>query len=155
MKHRILYIIFLLAGTLQGWSQYQTTPARAWDKFPPEAQERGFGLHTSQLVQMDDDPSLEEVLLFVSGNGHYPSFDIFRQYIVVVDYYTKEIKYKSDIVRSTERVLVIEDRNQDGKFEIYRKYFKDGEFNVDNEGNNLRVTWVYDSVECKKTPPKK
>ncbi len=154
MKRSIVTILFLLTCTL-AWSQYQTSPARTWDKFPPDVQERGFGLQASQLVQMDDDPALEEVLLFSSDNGHYPYFDIFRLYYVVVDYYTKEVKYKSDIVRSTERTLVLEDRNGDGKYELYRKYFQNGDFTVDAEGNNLKVTWVYDTIECKQLQNKK
>ncbi len=152
---KIVYTLLLLVGAVSAWSQYQATPARTWDKFPPEVQERGFGLHTSQRVQMDDEAGFEEVMLFCADNGHYPYFDIFRQYVVVADYYTKEVKYKSDIVRSTERILVVEDRNGDGKYEVYRKYFQNGDFTVDKKGNNLQVTWVYDSIECKKALHKK
>ncbi|MDR1369590.1 MAG: hypothetical protein LBJ72_05620 [Dysgonamonadaceae bacterium] len=140
---------FLLLLTLcfgEAWAQYRTSDVRPWDKYPPEAQLRGFGVNKSQLVQMDDDPQLEEVFLFSSDNGHYPYFDLFKIYYVIVDYYTKEVKYRSDVVISTERNLLLEDRNNDGKFELYRRYFKDGKFTVDKDGNNLSVKWVYDSI---------
>lgn len=146
---RILLLILLMGSFTHAWSQYQVSEARTWDKYPREAQERGFGLHTSQLVQMDEDSTLEEVMLFSAHNGHYPYFDLFRNYYVIVDYYTKKIKYKSDITVSTQRDLVLEDRNNDGKFELYRSYFKDGEFKVDEYGNNLKTQWVYDCIEFK------
>lgn len=98
---------------------------------------------------MDNDRSLEEVMLFSAHNGHYPYFDLFKNYYVIIDYYTKEIKYMSDIVVSTQRDLTLEDRNNDGKYELYRTYFRDGEFSVDEHGNNLKTTWVYDCIEWK------
>ena len=144
---KVLFIVLLAGYVAQGWAQYQTGTPRTWDKYPPEVQKRGFGLHASQLVQMDDDPALEEVMLFSTHNGHYPYFDLFRNYYVVVDYYTKEVKYTSDIIISTEREILLEDRNNDGKSELYRRYFKDGKFEVDEYGNNLSVTWIYDRIE--------
>lgn len=147
---KLLLILFLAGCFTQAWGQYQTNEPRTWDKYPPEAQKRGFGLHASQVVQMDDDASLEEVLLFSAHNGHYPYFDLFRNYYVIVDYYTKEIKYTSEITISTEREIMLEDRNNDGKFELYRRYFQDGKFTVDEFGNNLSVVWVYDCIEFKK-----
>lgn len=149
MKRIVLLCLFLMACFAQAWSQYQAGTPRKWDKYPPEVQQRGFGPHASQLVQMDDDPALEEVILFSAHNGHYPYFDLFKNYYVIVDYYTKEVKYKSDIVISTERDLILEDRNNDGKYELYRTYFQDGKFTVDEFGNNLKVTWMYDCIECK------
>lgn len=140
---------FLLLLTLcfgEVWAQYRTSDSRSWDRYPPEAQLRGFGVNKSQLVQMDDDPQLEEVFLFSSDNGHYPYFDLFKVYYVIVDYYTKKVKYQSDVVISTERSLLLEDRNGDGKFELYRRYFKDGKFTVDKNGNNLSVKWFYDCI---------
>jgi len=98
---------------------------------------------------MDEDGALEDVMLFSAHNGHYPYFDLFKNYYVVVDNYTKEVKYISDVVISTDRDLVLEDRNGDGKFELYRKYFQDGKFSVDEYGNKLSVTWVYDRIEWK------
>lgn len=122
---------------------------RSWDRYPPEAREAGFGFHSSRTVQMDDSPALEEVILFSAHNGHYPYFDLFRNYYVIIDYYTKEIKYTSDIVISTEREIILEDRNNDGKFELYRSYFEDGKFTVDEFGNNLNTKWVHDCIEWK------
>lgn len=147
MKKLLLSACLLLACIVQAYGQYQAGYARTWDRYPPEAQERGFGLYASKTVQMDNDPALEEVFLFSSDNGHYPYFDIFRIYYVVVDYYSKEIKYKSNTVRATERMLTLEDRNQDGKYELYRKYFLDDKFSVDEYGNNLKVTWAYDCIQ--------
>jgi chitinase len=142
------FLLLLLSGlVLPAQAQYQKSEPRLWEKYPPEVQQRGFGLHKSQLAQMDDDAQLEEVLLFSADNGHYPYFDIFKIYYVIVGNYTKEVKYTSEIVRTTERPLLLEDRNNDGKFEVYRRYFKDGNFTVDTSGNNLRVTWVYDCIE--------
>jgi chitinase len=144
---KILFLFFFLGCFTQAWSQYQTSEARTWDRFPPEAQERGFGVNKSQLLQMDNDPALEEVFLFAADNGHYPYFDLFKVYYVIVDYYTKELKYKSEILISTKRELVLEDRNNDGIYELYRSYFRDGKFSVDANGNNLSVRWLYDRVE--------
>lgn len=148
MKHILLISLFLLTGSLPAWSQqYKVSAQRTWDKYPPEAQERGFGLFTSQLIQMDNDPQLEDVLLFSAHNGHYPYFDLFKNYYVIIDNYTKAIKYKSDIVISTQREIQLEDRNNDGKYELYRSYFQDGKFSVDEYGNNLKTTWTYDCIE--------
>lgn len=130
-------------------AQYIQTTPRTWDRYPPEVQERGFGLYASKLVQMDDDPAFEEVLLFSADKGHYPYFDIFRRYYVIVDYYTKEVKYKSEITLSTDRDLILEDRDNDGKFELYRAYFQNDAFSTDESGNNLKTTWIYDRIECK------
>jgi chitinase len=134
---------------IQVQGQFVVSEPRTWDRYPPEAQRRGFGLHKSETVQMDDDPALEEVLLFSAHNGHYPYFDLFRNYYVILDAYTKKIKYMSDVVISTEREIKLEDRNKDGKFELYRRYIKDGKFTVDEKGNNLSTQWVYDTIEWK------
>jgi chitinase len=119
------------------------------DQYPPEAQKRGFGLHKSETAQMDDDPVPETVLLFSAHNGHYPYFDLFRNYYVIIDRYTGKIKYMSDVVVSTDREITLEDRNHDGKYELYRRYFKDGKFSTDEKGNKLSVTWMYDTIEFK------
>jgi chitinase len=147
MKAILFFISIFLGCFTQAWSQYQTSESRTWDKYPPEAQERGFGVNKSQLLQMDADPALEEVFLFSADNGHYPYFDLFKVYYVIVDYYTKEIEYKSEILISSKRELVLEDRNNDGVFELYRAYFQEGKFSVDASGNNLSVGWGYDRVE--------
>jgi chitinase len=96
---------------------------------------------------MDDDPSLERVFLFSSDNGHYPYFDIFRLYYAIVDNYSGEVQYISDVVRSTARELMVEDRNADGRSELYRRYFANGEFSVDEKGDNLKVEWMHDTIE--------
>jgi type 1 glutamine amidotransferase len=127
------------------WGQYPAGEARTQPGFPPEAQEPGFGVYASKLIQTDDDPALEEVFLFSRDKGHYPCFDIFSVYYVITDHATRKLKYKSDIVLTTERELTLEDRNRDGIYELYRKYFRDGQFLTDKEGNNLQTVWVYDS----------
>jgi chitinase len=147
MKKNLLLLLLCLGWLAPLQAQFQTSAPHLWEKYPPEVQQRGFGLNQSQLVQMDDDAQLEEVFLFSADNGHYPYFDLFRIYYVIVGNYTKEIKYQSEILRTTERSLLLEDRNNDGKYELYRRYFKDGAFTVDSAGNNLQVTWVYDYVE--------
>ncbi len=146
---KILIFSFLISITPYIWGQYQVSTPRTWDKYPPEVQKRGFGLYKSQLVQMDEDAALEDVLLFSAHNGHYPYFDLFKNYYVIIDNYTKEVKYVSDVVISTDRDLVLEDKNGDGKFELCRKYFKDGQFSVDEYGNKLNVVWLYDAIEYK------
>jgi chitinase len=147
----IIGLILLICASAKAQEQYTVSPQRTWEHYPPEAQKRGFGLHQSQTAQMDGDGAPEVVLLFSAHNGHYPYFDLFKNYYVIIDHYTKEIKYTSDVVVSTEREIVLEDRNGDGRFELYRRYFKDGKFSTDKKGNNLSVTWVYDTIECKNT----
>lgn len=143
----LILVLVLCFGEV--WAQYGASEARSWDKYPPEVQLKGFGINKSQLVQMDNDPQLEEVFLFSSDNGHYPYFDIFKIYYVIVDYYTKQVKYQSDVVLSTERNLILEDRNNDGRYELYRRYFRDGKFSVDENGNNLFVHWACDYISFK------
>ena len=97
---------------------------------------------------MDDDAAMEEVMLFGRDNGHYPTFDLFKFYYVIVDNYTKEIQYISDEIYVTDKyALTVEDRNNDGISELYIDYFKDGKFTVDERGYNLRTTRCYDCIE--------
>lgn len=131
------------------FAEYSASEPRTWNKYPPEVQKRGFGMHKMETAQMDDDAEPEDVLLFSAHNGHYPYFDLFKNYYVVLGSYTKRVKYVSDIVVSTDRDLQLADKNNDGKSELYRKYFKDGKFKVDEKGNNLAVTWAYDVIEWK------
>ena len=64
---------------------------------------------------MDDDTAMEEVMLFGRDNGHYPTFDLFKFYYVIVDNYTREIQYISDEIYVTDKyTLTVEDRNNDG-----------------------------------------
>lgn len=143
---KVIFLLLLTVCLGEARAQFHISEARTWDKYPPEVQLKGFGLNKSQLVQMDSDPQMEEVLLFSSDNGHYPYFDLFKTYYVIVDNYTKQVEYKSDVVISTRRELVLEDRNNDERFELYRSYFREGKFTVDEYGNNLAVTWVYDCI---------
>ena len=97
---------------------------------------------------MDDDAAMEEVMLFGRDNGHYPTFDLFKFYYVIVDNYTREIQYISDEIYVTDKyALTVEDRNNDGISELYIDYFKDGKFTVDERGYNLRTTRCYDRIE--------
>ncbi len=143
--------MLLLSTSSIGWGQFATTSLpRIWDQYPPEIQKSGFGLHASKLAQMDSDTALEEVLLFSAHNGHYPYFDLFKNYYVILDHYSKEVQYTSSVTISTEREIQLEDRDADGRYELYRAYFKDNVFTVDEEGNHLGVTWFYDSIEFDK-----
>ncbi|MEL7585854.1 MAG: glycoside hydrolase family 18 protein [Prolixibacteraceae bacterium] len=144
---KLFTIVLLFSVSVLAWGQYRTSLPRTWDDYPPELQKPGFGVHKSELIQMDDSPILEKVLLFSAHNGHYPYFDLFKNYYVVIDNYSKQVKYISDVTISTERDLQLEDRDNDGKYELYRKYFKDGKFSVDKEGNHLKVVWYYDNIE--------
>ena len=143
MKKTIISILFACFA-LQGWAQYQLSETKG---YPREAQRRGYGVHSTQLAQMDDGETLEEVILYSAHNGHYPYFDLFRNYYAIVDHYTKEVKFLSDIFISTDRVIQLDDRNNDGKMELYWRYIKDGQFTVDEHGNNLRAAWVNNCVE--------
>ncbi|WP_159726465.1 hypothetical protein [Sphingobacterium sp. 18053] len=145
----IFYVFLFLCLTNTGYAQFRVTEATNWDRYPAEVQKPGFGLHKSQRVQMDDSSELEEVLLFASDNGHYPYFDLFKCYYVIIGYYSKEVKYISEVTLSDQRELLLEDRNNDGKFELYRRYMKDGKFSVDKNGNNLKTEWRFDRIEYK------
>jgi chitinase len=148
-RKTIICLCFLLCAFAKAQGQFVASEPRTWDQYPPEAQKQGFGLHKSETAQMDDDPAPETVLLFSAHNGHYPYFDLFRNYYVIIDRYTGQIKYMSDVVVSTDREITLEDRNHDGKYELYRRYFKDGKFSTDEKGNKLSVTWMYDTIEFK------
>lgn len=146
---KLLCFGLLLASWVGLHAEFATTAHQeGWNNIPPQVQKRGFAFQKSVLAQMDDDPALEEVLLFGHDNGHYPTFDLFKAYYVIVDNYTKEIQYISDVEYVTDHYdLVVEDRNNDGICELYINYFKDGEFTVDEKGNNLRTTRCYDRIE--------
>jgi len=144
---KIIFLVFLLICALPSWCQYATSIPQTWDDFPPGVQKNGFGVFKTQLVQMDNSPALEKVFIFSANKAHYSCFDLFENYYVILDNYSKKVKYISNVTISTERNLVLEDRDNDGKFELYRKYFKGGNYTVDHEGNNLNVVWNYDKVE--------
>ena len=125
-----------------------TAHQEGWNNIPHQAQRHGFAFQKSILAQMDDDPALEEVILFGHDNGHYPTFDLFKAYYAIVDNYTKEVQYITEGEYVTDQYeLLVEDRNNDGICELYVSYFKNGEFSVDERGNNLRTIRCYDRIE--------
>lgn len=144
---RLLFLSVFLFANVYAIAQFKVSPARSWNRFPPEVQKSGFGMTTSQVLQMDDTKEEEEVFLFTADNGHYPYFDIFKSYYVIIGYYSKEVKHISEITLSTSKELVLEDRNKDGIYELYRRYMKDGKFTVDENGDKLQANWVFDKVE--------
>ena len=144
-KLYLLVILSCLCASVK--AQYHTSEPRQWADYPPDVQQPGFSLHKQVRAQLDATPEEEVVLLFTRDNGHYPYFDLFRRYYVVIGYYSKTVLHVSDVTLSTQRDLVVEDRNNDGRYEIYRKYIQDGKFEVDSEGNNLKAVWLYDTIE--------
>ncbi len=119
-----------------------------WDNIPPEAQKGGYYFQRSLLAQMDDDAAMEEVMLFGKDNGHYATFDLFKYYYAVVDNYTKEVEYISPEEYVSEAYsLVVEDRDCNGRSELYITYFKEGTFSTDERGYALRAERCYDRIE--------
>ncbi|MGJ1536291.1 hypothetical protein ACR784_14830 [Sphingobacterium multivorum] len=150
LKH-VFYLFAFLCLTKASHAQYQTSEARTWDAFPSSVVKPGYGFNQSKVVAMEDGDEDVEVILFAKDAGHYPYFDLFRSYYVIIGYYSKEVKYTSSEVLSDKRELILEDRNKDGRFELYRRYLKDGKFTVDENGDNLRGQWVYDRIEFNKS----
>lgn len=146
---KLLYLFLLLCFCSETWAQFTVSNYHeGWDNIPPKAQKKGFSFQKSILVQMDNDPALEEVMLFGKDLGHYPNFDLFETYYAIVDNYTKEVEYLQDNVFVTDKFdLTVEDRNNDGTSELYRKYFKDNKYSTDEKGYHLKVTRCYDMVE--------
>ena len=124
-----------------------TSHQEGWDRIPPQAQKSGFGLQLSAVAQLDDDPQLEEVMVFGHDNGHWPEFDLFKFYIAVVGVYDKQIKYISGEMVNDKYNLLVEDRNADGRDEIYISYIKEGSFSVDERGYNMKAVRCYDRIE--------
>lgn len=151
---KLLLLSLLFFSSACVMAQFKVSTPRSWNRFPPEVQKPGFGVVTSQVVKMDDGKEDVEVFLFSSDNGHYPSFDIFKCYYAIIGNYSKEVKFTSDVTLTTTRELNLEDRNNDGIFELYRRYMKDGKFSVDENGDKLRAEWVYDRIEWS-SPDKK
>ena len=138
MIRRLIYWVLLLFVCMGAHAQFRVTAHQeGWDRIPPQAQKDGFWFQQSVLANMDDDAAMEEVMLFGRDNGHYPTFDLFKFYYVIVDNYTKEIQYISDEIYVTDKyALTVEDRNNDGISELYIDYFKDGKFTVDERVSN-------------------
>lgn len=150
---KLFYLLLLLGYSLSSQAQFTVTAHQeGWDKIPPQAQKKGFSFQQSVLANMDGDDTLEEVMLFGKDNGHYPTFDLFKAYYVIVDNYTKEVQYISDEIYVTDKYnLLVEDRNNDGISELYISYFKDGKFSVDEQGYNLQAVRCYDRIEWNPT----
>ncbi|WP_321332367.1 hypothetical protein [uncultured Bacteroides sp.] len=146
---KILYLLLLLGCSITTQAQFKVSKHQeGWDNIPPQAVKEGFGLQKSILANMDNDPALEEVMLFGRDSGHYPTFDLFKAYYVIVDNYTKEVEYISDDIYITDKYeLKVEDRNNDGISELYINYFKDGKFKTNADGYNLETTRCYDCIE--------
>ena len=124
------------------------SPSRGLGPDSSASAKRRLLVSTIRFSEYDDDAAMEEVMLFGRDNGHYPTFDLFKFYYVIVDNYTKEIQYISDEIYVTDKyALTVEDRNNDGISELYIDYFKDGKFTVDERGYNLRTTRCYDRIE--------
>lgn len=138
----------LLCLSVTASAQFTVTAHQeGWEDTPPEAVRKGFYLQKTILADMDAQPGMEEVLVFGHDNGHYPTFDLFKVYYAIVDHYSKEVKYMSDVYVNDTYYVKVEDRNADGLSEVYISYFKDGEFSVDKRGYNLKTTRCYDRIE--------
>lgn len=148
-KILFLCIIALCGFAVQANAQIGVTMhTEGWSNIPPEAQKRGYYFQWSELAQMDDDPALEEVMLFGKDNGHYATYDLFKYYYAVVDNYTKEVEYISPTEYFSEAYsLVLEDRNNDGRSELYITYIKEGTFSTDKRGYALNGERCYERIE--------
>lgn len=146
---KLLYLFLLSCFCTEAWAQFTVSNRQeGWDNIPPKVQKKGFAFQKSVLVQMDNEPALEEVMLFGRDLGHYPTFDLFEVYYAIVDNYTKEVKFLQENAFITDNFdLTVEDRNNDGIFELYRKYFKDNKYSTDERGYNLKVIRCCDKVE--------
>lgn len=146
----VVCFLFLLCFSTKGYTQFTATAYQeGWDSIPPQAQKEGFHVQKCVLVNMDEDFALERVILFGRDLGHYPLFDLFKCYYAIVDNYTMEIQYTSEVFVTDVFDLTVEDRNGDGFYELYRKYFKDGKYTTDEKGYNLNVIRCCDRVEWK------
>ncbi len=153
MKRKILLALLAALLGLPCLAQFSVTSHQeGWENYPPEAVRRGYYFQKSVLFQMDDDPQMEEVI--GRDNGHWPEFDLFKFYYVIVDAYTHEIQYTSEGEYVTDHYeLIVEDRNKDGKGELYVNYIKDGTFQVDERGYHMRAVRCHDRIEF--TPQQK
>lgn len=121
--------------------------ATAQDDTAQEVTRPGFWMQKTVSAQMDGDPALERVMLFSRDNGHYPLFDLFKNYYAIIDEASGEVQYLSDVVLSTGRDLTVEDSDGDGLAELHTRYIEGGNFTVDERGNDFRAKWVYDVIE--------
>ncbi len=149
---RLSTVLFLFLLVTGADAQFRVTAHQVgWDNIPPEAVREGFWLQKSIVAQMDDDPQLEEVMMFGRDNGHWPEFDLFKVYYVIVGTYSKEIKYVSPVEYVTDEYnMLVEDRNKDGVGELYISYIKDGSFSVDERGYGKKTVYCFDRIEFRK-----
>ena len=152
MNKLIFTLMLLCLGTTVSAQFTRTAHQEGWEDTPPEAVRKGFYLQKTILADMDAQPGMEEVLVFGHDNGHYPTFDLFKVYYAIVDHYSKEVKYMSDVYVNDTYYVKVEDRNADGLSELYISYFKDGKFSVDERGYNLQTVRCYDRIECTPQP---
>ncbi len=148
IKEILTGVLLLCGGILATMAQIKVTAHQeGWEDIPPAAVRKGFSLQQQVLAFVDDEPGMEAVLIFGHDNGHYPTFDLFKLYYCIVDYYSKEVKYMSDVYVNDTYDMKVEDRNQDGRSEVYVSYFKGGKFTTDKRGYNLKTVRCYDRIE--------
>lgn len=153
MKERLIYTLVLCCLGLNASAQFAVTAHQeGWEDTPPQAVREGFYLQKRLCADMDHLQGKEEVLVFGRDNGHYPTFDLFQVYYVILDRYSKEVKFMSDVYVNDTYDVLLEDRNDDGLSELYISYFKDGKFSVDQRGYNLKTQRCYDRIECTAQP---
>jgi hypothetical protein len=141
-------MVSLCGFFIHGWAQYQVTKTRNWqEEYPPGIQKRGFELHDTQFAQIDEEPGVERILLFTAIHEQYLFYNIYRNYYVILDDYTEKVKYISDITLTKENELMIDDRNYDGRYEIYRTYFKDKKYKIDAQGYIISYSWIHDRIQ--------
>lgn len=143
----VLWLLVLFTPFAFSQEPFKVSHSEGWDNIPPGALKPGYYFQRSVLVQMDSDPQLEEVILFGKDNGHYPEFDLFKQYVSIVDNYTKKIEFMGEVVVTDSFNMKIEDRNCDGISEVYYEHILEDTFKVDSRGYKMSCTRCYDRIE--------
>lgn len=151
MKTKLFLLAAFLFSCISASAQFGVTEHReGWDEIPAAAMRGGYYFQWSELAQMDADGQYEDVLLIGKDNGHWPEFDLFKFYVVIVGHYDKKIKYMSDEMVTDKYNLLVEDRDNDGMCEVYVSYIKDGSFKVDERGYHMQAVRCFDRIELKK-----
>lgn len=151
MKRIIFILVAVLLNSWVATAQFGVTAHyENWAGYPEQAHRGGYYFQWSELVQMDKDAQPEEVILFGRDNGHWPEFDLFKFYVAIVGHYDKKVKYLSDEMVCDKYNMVVEDRDNDGKYEVYVSYIKDGSFSVDERGYYMQAVHCYDRIELLK-----
>lgn len=118
-----------MAATGPADSSFTVTAHRVgWDEVPPQACRDGYYVQLTQDAQMDGDPETETVIAFGRDKGHYPEFDLFQTYWAIIGSYSKTVKYMSGEFVTDKYGMLLEDRNGDGRSELYVSYLLDGSF---------------------------